>query len=73
MKNVVPTTLSWHSTKKILAVGWDNGEITLWNGQDKEIHAASQLHSSSISTMVWTSRGSRIGSCDKVIDALFFM
>ena len=38
----------------------------MWNDHEKEVHAVSQLHTSAISTLVWTSNGSRLATSDKV-------
>ena len=64
---MIPTNVAWHSSKKILAIAWENGEITVWNDHEKEVHPATQLHSTSITAIAWTNNGSRLATCDKVI------
>ena len=61
-----PSSYSWHPTRKILAVGWETGEITLWNEQDKELIEAPHTHKSEISVMKWSSQGSRLLTADTV-------
>ncbi|XP_074648558.1 intraflagellar transport protein 140 homolog [Tubulanus polymorphus] len=59
-----PTCLTWHPTKKILAVGWDSGEITIWNDQEREPHLVQNLHRTMVRALVWSSNGTRLLSCD---------
>ena len=60
------TVLVWHPSKKVLAVGWETGEITVRNEQDNEIYEVPRLHKSEITVMQWTSNGSRLLSGDSV-------
>ncbi|GFS01827.1 intraflagellar transport protein 140 homolog [Elysia marginata] len=59
-----PSSYAWHPTRKIIAVGWETGEITLWNEQDKELIEAAHLHRSEVTVMRWSSSGSRLLSAD---------
>ncbi|CAL1531559.1 unnamed protein product [Lymnaea stagnalis] len=59
-----PTSYAWHPLRKILAVGWETGEIILWNEQDKELIEAPHLHRSEISVFQWSSNGTRLISAD---------
>ena len=67
MKRSHPATaLAWHPTKKILAVGWETGEIQLWNETTKELHEVFPLHKGEISILHWSSKGSQLLSGDSV-------
>lgn len=59
------TAMAWHPTKKILAVGWDNGELLVWNEHDHELHESLPLHKTSITVLGWSSAGTRLSSGDK--------
>lgn len=59
-------TLTWHPTRKILAVGWQTGEISLWNEQEQELIDAPHMHKGELSILHWSSSGSRLVSGDKV-------
>ena len=61
------TIIQWHPTKKILAVGWATGEISLWNQQDKEINEVFPLHKHEITVLQWSSNGTRLLSGDSVM------
>nr|CAB3255295.1 intraflagellar transport protein 140 homolog [Phallusia mammillata] len=62
---VSPTSVTWHPTKKIVAVGWENGEILIWNDQQKELYEVPRLHTKGISALEWTNQGTRLASGDK--------
>ena len=34
-RNITPTAIEWHPHSPILAIGWDNGKITLWSEDTK--------------------------------------
>ena len=61
------TVLSWHPSRKVLAVGWETGEITARNEQENEAYEFSRVHRSEITILQWTSNGSRLISADAVI------
>jgi intraflagellar transport protein 140 len=60
------TVLAWHPVKKVIAVGWQTGEITVRNEQDNEDYDVPRVHKSEITIMHWTSNGSRLLSGDSV-------
>ncbi|XP_071106694.1 intraflagellar transport protein 140 homolog [Haliotis cracherodii] len=64
-KNCHVTSVSWHPNKKIVAVGWETGELLIWNEQERSLHEAIQMHKSAISVLHWSSNGTRIASGDK--------
>jgi intraflagellar transport protein 140 len=60
------TVLSWHPTKKVVAVGWETGEVTAHNCQDNENYDIPRVHKTEITIMQWSSNGSRLLSGDVV-------
>ncbi|XP_076809284.1 intraflagellar transport protein 140 homolog [Clavelina lepadiformis] len=65
-KSSLPTVIVWHPSRKLLAVGWENGDVLIWNDQEKELHEVPRgLHTASISALLWISSGARLGSGDK--------
>ncbi|XP_063681755.1 intraflagellar transport protein 140 homolog isoform X3 [Bolinopsis microptera] len=64
-KNCAPTTMSWHPTRKILSVGWENGDITLWNEHEHEGSCASDGHKAPVNILSWSSNGTRLISGDE--------
>ncbi|OWF41021.1 intraflagellar transport protein 140 homolog [Mizuhopecten yessoensis] len=59
------TSVAWHPTKKIVAVGWENGELLVWNEVDHELFEGLPLHKTAITVLHWSSSGSRLSSGDK--------
>ncbi|KAH9494870.1 hypothetical protein Btru_015870 [Bulinus truncatus] len=59
-----PKCYAWHPTRKIIAVGWETGEITVWNEQDKELIEAPHLHRAEVVCIIWSSNGTRLISAD---------
>ncbi|XP_060569057.1 intraflagellar transport protein 140 homolog [Ruditapes philippinarum] len=59
------TSSSWHPTKKIIAVGFENGELLIWNAVDCELFEGLPLHKHAITVLHWSSNGSRLISGDK--------
>ncbi|XP_052071458.1 intraflagellar transport protein 140 homolog isoform X2 [Mytilus californianus] len=59
------TSSAWHPNKKIIAVGWDNGELLVWNSVDGELFEGLPLHKTPITVLEWSSNGTRLTSGDK--------
>lgn len=59
------TSSRWHPSKKIIAAGFENGELLIWNAQDHELFEGLPLHKHAITILQWSSGGSRLISGDK--------
>eukprot|EP00920_Eleutheroschizon_duboscqi_P000583 GHVT01001656.1.p1 GENE.GHVT01001656.1~~GHVT01001656.1.p1 ORF type:complete len:100 (-),score=0.16 GHVT01001656.1:165-464(-) len=65
-KQCEPSATAWHPTKRIIAVGWQTGEIQVWNDQEKELYLVPDRHKAEITILHWTSNGTRILSGNSV-------
>lgn len=59
-------SLDWHPTRKILAIGWENGEVVIWNENDHELHETSTNHKTAVNIVAWNPSGSRLATADVV-------
>ncbi len=67
-KDSSPTAIDWHPTKKVLAIGWETGDIQLWNDVEKNLYEPQSDHCSQIKSLNWTGNGTRLLSADFVRD-----
>ncbi|XP_072382747.1 intraflagellar transport protein 140 homolog isoform X1 [Diabrotica undecimpunctata] len=58
------TALSWHPNKIILVTGWENGELKIWNGSDKDFANVIGPHKAPITFLGFSEKGTRLVSCD---------
>ena len=61
----LPTAMSWHPTKKILAVGWANGELSIWNDSTHTAFDCKAMHTAAITFVKWKDDGLRVASGDR--------
>lgn len=59
-------TITWHPVRKILAIGWQSGDVLIWNEHDRELHEASSIHQSPVKIIHWSNNGNRLVTCDEV-------
>ncbi|KAJ8978265.1 hypothetical protein NQ317_012623 [Molorchus minor] len=58
------TALAWHPEKTILTTGWENGELKVWNGNDKDFINVVGPHKAPITLLEFSEKGGRLVSCD---------
>ena len=59
------SSLSWHPIKLWLCVGWENGELYLYDHAKSNCLKVETLHQSSVFLLRWSSAGSRLVSADR--------
>ena len=64
-RSVSVQCMQWHPEKKIIAIGWRSGEITVYNGQENAFYEQSSIHKEAISVLSWNQDGTRLISGDQ--------
>ncbi|XP_072167641.1 intraflagellar transport protein 140 homolog [Diadema setosum] len=59
------TSLSWHPSQPAVAVGFENGEILIWNEAEQQMFEANKLHKGQVCLLQWSISGQRLLSGDK--------
>ena len=59
-------TITWHPVRKILAIGWQSGDVLIWNEHDRELHEVGSIHHSPVNIIHWSNNGNRLVTCDEV-------
>ena len=58
------TCISWHPSKKMLAIGWENGELFLYSDHNNTCVEVPTIHNASVILLEWSQAGSRLISGD---------
>ena len=58
------TSAAWHPTRKVLAIGWENGELFLFSDHNNTCSEVQTVHTASIVLLEWSQAGSRLISGD---------
>lgn len=58
--------MRWHPTKPVLALGWENGEVVLLTHPSGDQTVFPSTHAARITTLEWSSSGSRLVTGDLV-------
>ncbi|XP_077862626.1 intraflagellar transport protein 140 homolog [Saccoglossus kowalevskii] len=66
MQRACPSmSLDWHPIRPIVGAGWENGEILIWNEQERELYWAEHIHKHEVVLLKWSPNGTRLVSGDK--------
>lgn len=65
-RSVVAECLEWHPEDKVIAIGWQSGEITTYDVGENKIYEQSSIHRSPLTVITWNQCGSRLVSGDQV-------
>eukprot|EP00050_Salpingoeca_kvevrii_P007157 m.294179 g.294179 ORF g.294179 m.294179 type:complete len:1361 (-) comp12942_c0_seq1:503-4585(-) len=63
-RSAFPTLVSWHPEELLLACGWANGEIIVWNQTKRTPFECKALHKSAIKFITWSKDGGQFVSGD---------
>ena len=57
-------SLKWHPLMQALAIGWQDGTMTLWNEDDRLTRDDKTVHSSAVTNITFSTDGSRMVTGD---------
>lgn len=60
------SAICWHSDKKLLVTGWENGEVHAWFGGNREFSTINGPHKSPIVFLEFSEQGGRMVTADSV-------
>lgn len=63
------TALCWHSDKRLLVSGWENGEVHAWFAGNREFSTINGPHKAPIIYLEFSEQGGRMVTADAVIFA----
>jgi len=63
-RGLTPTSIAWHPTHLVLAIGWQNGLITIWYGDNNTTKEDANVHASPIINITFNPNGHRMVTTD---------
>ena len=62
---ILPVCLKWHPVFQSLAIGWNDGCVTLWNEDQRQTREDKLLHKSPLAIITFSTDGSRMVTGDQ--------
>ena len=56
--------MEWRTRSKVLAAGWADGLVSLWNLKDKALRTNNAAHADTITLLQWSPEGTRLVTAD---------
>ena len=63
---------SWHPVQRYLAIGYETGEVMVWNHDENETFEGSKSHHSAVTIVRWSADGSTLLSTDTMGSLVFW-
>ncbi len=63
-RGLTPTAIAWHPTHLVLAIGWQNGLITLWYGDNNTTKEDANVHAAPVINITFNPNGHRMVTTD---------
>jgi len=60
------TAIAWHPVERLLSIGYETGEVIVWNHEEGEVFEGSRGHSAAVMLMEWSHDGSLLVTSDNM-------
>ena len=66
------TSIAWHPVLRYLAIGYETGEVMVWNHDENETFEGSKSHHGAVTIVRWSTDGSILISTDTMGSLVFW-
>lgn len=64
--NVQVVCISWHPVQKVLAIGYETGEVVVWNLEENESFEGPKGHNAAVVLIEWSACGTILITADNM-------